>query len=189
MCISVSCAFHADVRRASRYVTSLNLLNDRPSNSRTVYAVFKLVDDCTTICYHGYRGLENDLICMYMIIMIIVMYCWCLLKVHRRLLILSFWRLFLRFKQNTTKNIAFYLWTFLRNLHSKTHQISPFWFQFFNFSFQLRGEHPPQTPPLLAPPSKTPTSRHWNTRHGYGIQDIEIPRKAGKQLKNYQVRS
>ena len=120
------------------------------SGVQGLYAVLKLVDDCTTICYHGYRGLENDLICMYMIIMIIVMYCWCLLKVHRRLLILSFWRLFLRFKQNTTKNIAFYLWTFLRNLHSKTHQISPFWFQFFNFSFQLRGEHPPSDSPLVS---------------------------------------
>ena len=120
------------------------------SGVQGLYAVLKLVDDCTTICYHGYRGLENDLICMYMIIMIIVMYCWCLLKVHRRLLILSFWRLFLRFKQNTTKNIAFYLWTFLRNLHSKTHQIAPFWFQFFNFSFQLRGEHPPSDSPLVS---------------------------------------
>ena len=45
------------------------------SGVQGLYAVLKLVDDCTTICYHGYRGLENDLICMYMIIMIIVMYC------------------------------------------------------------------------------------------------------------------
>ena len=49
MCISVNSAFHADVRRASRYVTSLILPNDRPSNSRTasaylcLYCQWKLV--------------------------------------------------------------------------------------------------------------------------------------------------
>ena len=42
MYICELCLSRRRIRRASRYVTSLNLLNDRPSNSRTVLRQLKL---------------------------------------------------------------------------------------------------------------------------------------------------
>ena len=96
---------------------------------------------------------------------------------------------FFQFKPNTTRNIALYSWICLRNLHSKTHQITPFRFQFVQFLLRLRGEHPPSdftaTKNKHDPPLMWHGQGEWVGCRSYCFWDIG--KKRGKILLFYIV--